>query len=226
MSSTLFRCALFVTALLGVSAARQAAGTVPEYLVGATERPLAEFLLLVANASIRAGLEVKEADNARVGVTSRPPTGEIKQVAREQLVIAFNARKPGYRAAWVGDVLLIRPALGRLEFLDSGSPIQTPTTTVGVGAALRTIFSPINPTPPNAVTPGAASGVESGKAMTKEFTLDGSNGRTVIDTLNQVTLQHPGAWWVATRLVEGKWQPTEFGFVYTDFVRSRIRMMP
>lgn len=226
MSFPLFRCVVFVAALLGVSAARQVPTAVPEYLVAATERPLHEFLLLVANASIRAGFEIKEADNARVGVSSRPPTGELKQVSREQLVTAFNARKPGYRAVWVGDVLLIRPALGRLEFLDSGSPIQTPTTIVGVSAALRTIFSPINPRPPNAVAAGVATGIEAGKAMTKEFTLDGSNGRTVIDTLNQVTLQHPGAWWVATRVVEGKSQPTEFGFVYTDFARSRIRMMP
>jgi hypothetical protein len=116
--------------------------------------------------------------------------------------------------------------IGRLEFLDSPSPIQTPTTIVGLTQALRTIFSPIKPRPPNSVTVGSAMGNEAGKALTERFTLDGSNGRTVIEALNQVTLQHPGAWWVTTRLIKDKWQPTELGFVYSDFARARIRMMP
>ena len=217
--------AVIVAALLGVSATRQVAGTVPEYLLAATERPLLDFLVLAANASIRAGLEVKEGDNARSGV-SAPLQAERTQIPRDQLVAAFNARRPAYHAAWVGDVLLIRPAIGQMEFLDSPSPIQTPTTTVGLTQALRTIFSPIKPRPPNSVAVGSALGNEAGKALNERFTLDGSNGRTVIDTLNQVTLQHPGAWWVTTRLIEDKWQPTEIGFVYSNFTRARIRMMP
>ena len=217
--------AVIVAALLGVSATRQVAGTVPEYLLAATERPLLDFLVLAANASIRAGLEVKEGDNAGSGV-SAPLQDQRTQIPRDQLVAAFNARRPAYHAAWVGDVLLIRPAIGRMEFLDSPSPIQTPTTTVGLTQALRTIFSPIKPRPPNSVAVGSALGNEAGKALTERFTLDGSNGRTVIDTLNQVTLQHQGAWWVTTRFIEAKWQPTEFGFVYSDFARTRIQMMP
>lgn len=217
--------AVIAAALWGVSATRQAADTVPEYLVAATERPLADFLVLVANASIRAGLEVKEADNAPRGAVV-PPKGERTQIPRDQLVDAFNARRPGYHAAWIGDVLLIRPVLGRMEFLDSPSPIQAPTTIVSLTQALRTIFSPIKPRPPNSVAVGSVMGNEAGKALTERFTLDGSNGRNVIDTLNQVTLQHPGAWWVTTRLIEDRWQPTELGFVYSDFARTRIRMMP
>jgi hypothetical protein len=217
--------AVIAAAFLGVSATKQAADTVPEYLVAATERPLSEFVLLVANASIRAGLEVKEADNAQRGAVVQPKSERI-QIPRDQLVDAFNARRPGYHAAWLGDVLLIRPVLGRMEFLDSPSPIQAPTTIVSLTQALRTIFSPIKPRPPNSVAVGSAMGNEAGKALTERFTLDGSNGRTVIDTLNQVTLQHPGAWWVTTRLIEDTWQPTELGFVYSDFARTRIRMMP
>jgi hypothetical protein len=225
IGARLIWCVIVVAALLGVSATRQAADTVPEYLVAATERPLPDFLVLLANASIRAGLELKEADNApRSAVV--PPKGERTQIPRDQLVAAFNARRPGYHAAWVGDVLLIRPVLGRMEFLDSPSPIQAPTTIVSLTQALRTIFSPINPTPPNSVAAGSLSGNEAWKAWTERFVLDGSNGRTVIDTLNQVTLQHQGAWWVTTRLITDRWQPTEFGFVYSDLARSRTRMMP
>lgn len=221
----LIRCVVVVAALVGVSATRQA-DTVPAYLVAATERPFGEFLLLVANASIRAGVEVKEADNPPVSRPPRPPTGEIKQIPREQLVTAFNTRRPGYHAAWVGEVLVIRPVSGRMDFLDSPSQIQAPITILSLTAALRTIFSPIRQRPPNGVAVGSLLGNEAAKAFTERFTLDGSNGRTVIDTLNQVTLQHPGAWWVTTRLTEDKWQPTEIGFVYTDFARTRIRMMP
>jgi len=226
MNSPLFRCVIFIAGLLSVSATRQAADTVPEYLVGATERPFAEFLLTVANASIRVGVEIKEADNAPPSRSSRPTTGQSKQIPREQLVTAFNARRPGYRAVWVGDVLMIRPVSGRMEFLDSPSPIQAPTTIVGLTQALRTIFSPLKPEMLAGVAAGSAIGNEAGKALTERFTLDGSNGRTVIDTLNQVTLQHQGAWWVTTRLIKDRWQPTEFGFVYSDFARSRVRMMP
>jgi hypothetical protein len=228
MKAGLIQCVIVVAALSGVSATRQAADTVPEYLVAATERPLADFLVLVANASIRAGLEVKEADNGPRSAVSGlvPPKGEITQIPREQLVTAFNARRPGYHAGWVGDVLLIRPVMGRMEFLDSPSPIQLPTTIVGLMKAIRTIFSPIKPESPNAVSVGSVMGNEAGKALFERFTLHGSNRRTVIDTLNQLTLQHPGAWWVTTRLIEDKWQPTEIGFVYSDFARSRVRMMP
>lgn len=223
--ASVIQCVIVVAALLGVSATRQGAATVPGYLVAATDRPFAEFLLLVANASIRAGLEVKEADNAPVSRAPRRPRGETTQIPREQLVTAFNARWPGYHAAWVGDVLLIRPVVGRMEFLDSSSPIQAPTTIISLSQTLRTIFSPLRP---GLLNPGAGSlsGNEAAKALTERFTLDGSNGRTVIDTLNQVTLQHQGAWWVTTRLIEDKWQPIEFGFVYSDFARSRTRMMP
>jgi hypothetical protein len=157
---------------------------------------------------------------------ARPPTGEITLIPREQLVNAFNARRPGYHAAWVGDVLVIRPVMGRMEFLDSPSQIDPPITIVGLTGALRTIFSPIKPRPQNEVVAGSVLGNQAGKALTERFTLDGSNGRTVIDTLNQVTLQHPGAWWVTTRLIDDKWQPTELGFVYSDLARSRIRMAP
>ena len=208
-----------------MSASRQGAATVPDYLIAATRRPFAEFLLLVANASIRAGLEVKEPDNLPVRRPPRPPTGEIMHVPREQLVTTLNARWPGYHASWVGDVLLIRPLMGRIEFLDSPSPIQAPTTIVGLSQTLRTIFSPIKPGLLNPST-GSLTGNEAAKAFTERFVLDGSNGRTVIDTLNQVTLQHQGAWWVTTRLTDGKWQPAEIGFVYSDLARTRIRPLP
>lgn len=222
----LIPCVIIVAGLWGVSATRQATETVPEYLVAATERPFAEFLLTVSNASIRVGAEIKEADNPPPSRSSRPPKGEITQIPREQLVTAFNARRPGYHAAWVGDVLVIRPVIGRMAFLESPSPIQAPTTIVSLTRALRTIFSPLKPELLIGVTGIFASGNEAGKALSERFTLDGSNGRTVIDTLNQITLQHPGAWWVTTRLIEDKWQPTEIGFVFSDFARTRIRMMP
>ena len=48
----MFRPIFFAATLLGVPATRQATDTVPEYLLAATERPLVDFLVLAANASM------------------------------------------------------------------------------------------------------------------------------------------------------------------------------
>ena len=89
--------------------------------------------------------------------------------------------------------------------------------------ALRTIFSPLDA---RLLQPAVVSGrgYEALNALTANITLDGSNRQTVIDTLNQVVSQNQGAWRVMTRFQEDEWRVTEFGFTYSDFVHSRIRM--
>jgi hypothetical protein len=56
MTQLLFCCAACIVATLGV-AVREQTDTVPFYLVAAAERPFAEFMMLVAHASVRAGIE-------------------------------------------------------------------------------------------------------------------------------------------------------------------------
>ena len=222
MKQLLFCGTACMVATLG-TAARQQTDTVPFYLVAAAQRPFAEFMFQVSNASVRAGIELKEIDNAAVSRAPARPRGETKQVPREELVAAIHARKPGYQAAWDGDVLLIRPVNGRLKFLDSPSTLTSPTTIVGVMQSLRTIMAPLDA---RLLRPaiGTGRGWEALKALSANITVDGSNGRTVIDTLNQVVLQNQGAWRVMTRFEDGEWRVSEFGFTYSDFVHSRIRM--
>jgi hypothetical protein len=223
MKQRLSVCLVCVSAFVGVSVAQQDADTVPSYLLTATERPFAEFMMLLANASIRSGLEVKEVDNLAVTRPPSRPKGGIKQVPRELLIEALKAQKPRYQASWVGDVLVIRPATGRVRFLDSASPIQMRTTVVGVMQALRTILSPLDE---RLLTPGVGTGkgFEALKALTANITLDGSNRRTVIDTLNQVVSQNQGAWRLVTRFEEDDWRVVELGFTYSDFVHMKLRM--
>jgi hypothetical protein len=222
MTQLLFCCAACIVATLGV-AVKEQTDTVPFYLVAAAERPFAEFMMLVAHASVRAGIELKEIDNAAVTGTPIRPKGETKQVPREELVAAIHARKPGYQATWDRDVLLIRPVNGRLKFLDTPSTLTSATAIVGVMQSLRTIMAPLDP---RLLRPavGTGRGWEALRALSANITLDGSNGRTVIDTLNQVVLQNPGAWHVMTRFEGGEWRVSEFGFSYSDFANSRIRM--
>jgi hypothetical protein len=222
MNRLLLCCAACLAATLG-SEAKQQGDTVPFYLVAAAERPFAQFMFQVSNASVRAGIELKESDNANDGRASAPPKGETKQVPRDDLVAAIHARKPGYQAMWDGDVLVIRPVIGRLKFLDSPSTLTSPTTIVGVMQSLRTIMAPLDA---RLLQPaiGSGRGWEALKALSASITVDGSNGRTVIDTLNQVVLQNQGAWRVMTRFEDGEWRVSEFGFTYSHFAHSRIRM--
>jgi hypothetical protein len=221
MKYLVFCCAVCIAATVG-AAAKQQTDTVPFYLVAAADRPFAEFIFQIAHASIRAGIELKEADDAAVVGPLTRPKGETKQVPIEELIAAIPARKPGYQATWDGNVLLIRPVSGRLKFLDSPSTL-TSTTIVGVMQALRTIMAPLDA---RLLQPavGSGRGWEALKALSANIVVDGSNGRTVIDTLNQVVRQYQGAWRVMSRFEDGEWRVSEFGFTFSDFANSRIRM--
>jgi hypothetical protein len=215
--------ACVTVALEGTAAAQRDA--VPSHLLAAVERPLMEFVAQLAHASIPTGVEVREIDHELPRPPFVRPTGQEEVVPRAQLVTAFNGRNPDYRAAWVGNVFMIRPVRGRVNFLDSRSSIVSETTVIGIDQTLRTILSPLNP---RLLAPvlGAGSGREALKGLTAQIVLNGANGRTVIDTLNQVVLQFPGAWHVRTRRQDGEWQISGFGFVYSDFISYMAPMPP
>src|SRR5687768_9472390 len=81
MKQLLFCGTACMVATLG-TAAKQQTDTVPFYLVAAAQRPFAEFMFQVANASVRAGIELKDIDNAAVSRAPARPRGETKQVPR------------------------------------------------------------------------------------------------------------------------------------------------
>lgn len=190
---------------------------VPSDLLSQVKRAPLEFAVFLANASVPTGIEIKEGDDA---YPRRPPIARKESQAIEQipvidLVMAFNAQQRDYSAAVIGDVFVIRPTSGRAAFLDSASRIVPRVAVVGVIEAERTILSPLSP---GLLTPmiGAGSGSEALKGLTTEFVLDGSDGRTVLDTLNQIVLRLPGAWQATTRERQGRSEIVKFGFIYSD----------
>ena len=215
----MFRWAVGILCIaVPVSAQRQP--MVPPYLLSAAERPPLEVTFLLANAGIPCGIEIRESDD----VVPRPPADArrdlLQQVPASMVVEAFNASHREYRAALVDGVFVIQPSAGRASFLDSPSVIVPRITIVGTMEALRRILSPLDT---RLLSPhiGGGIGPEAAKGLTARFVLDGSGPRRVIDTLNQLVLQMPGAWEVTTRQYGQEWKIAKFGFIYGDRSRSQ-----
>jgi hypothetical protein len=183
--------------VLGLAAgsvmARQTGGTVPAPLLIAASQSLVDFAFALSNASIPSGLEIRESDD---GPPLRPPVDiDPKQrVPLDDLVTSFNAHQHEYRAVVMrGGVMVIRPVKRRLAFLDEPSPVLQKITVTGLMAAARRVFAALDPRLTGPVLNSGGS-----KDDDIPVALDGSGGRTVMDTLNQIVTQAPGHVWVVT----------------------------
>jgi hypothetical protein len=87
-----------------------------------------------------------------------------------------------------------------LKVLTEPSAIRRPTQVSGVMKAVKqVIYSQLNPAELNSVT---VSGLGlSGRDV--DITIDGSGGRTVLDTLNQIALQGTGYAWMLWTETDG-----------------------
>jgi hypothetical protein len=184
-------------AVLGAAASSVMAGqtgpTVPASLLVAASQSLVDFAYALANASIPAGLEIKESDDG-------PPLAPAVNIDPKQriplndLVATFNADRHEYRAVVMsGDVIVIRPVKGMVPFLDGPSPISQEVTVTGLMAAARRVFAALDPG-----LNGPVLNSMGHKGDDISVALDGGGGRTVMDTLNQIVTQAPGRVWVVT----------------------------
>ena len=214
-------------AVIGFAATSVMAGqtgvTVPSALLAAASQSLVEFGFALADASIPAGLEMKELDD---GPPLRPAV-EIdpkQRVPLDGLVTTFNAQHRDYRAVVMrGGVMVIRPAKGRLSFLDEPSAISQKITVTGLMAAARQVF--------DALDPGLASRPILNSMERKgddiPVVLDGTGGRTVMDTLNQIVTQAPGRVWVVTTREEPDGvRVVSFGLMEAGRSRRTMGMRP
>lgn len=218
----MLKCVAFLGVLVGTVVTAQAPRTVPSYLLAEAQRPPLEFAFVLANASVPSGIEVKGSDDVypkRRQGDDRDDRDQAKQVPASDLVMAFNAQHRDYTATLMDNVFVIRPVDGRARFLDGPSTIAPPVTVVGIMLAERTIFAPLDP---RLLGPAVGSYPrEALKGLTARIVLDGTKGRTVIHTLNQIALQMPGAWQVTTQQRGREWEVTEFGFIYSGFSGTR-----
>ena len=94
---------------------------------------------------------------------------------------------------------MVRPIDLRVTFLDRPSSIREPATRVGVMQAIRFVLSPLDARLVGGIAVGSVIGQRASDGLSLSIALDGSQSRRVIDALNQVAVQVPGAWQVVTR---------------------------
>lgn len=173
---------------------------VPAYLLQAAQGPPIEFGMALLSASVPCGLEIKERDNrAHSGLVSKRATE--KQMPLAEVLRAFQASHAEYTAQVTMGVVVIRPRTDFLAFLDAPSRIAERTSVPDVTQAARTVFSQAYP----GLTGGIVVGAGPHSWPDSPVVLDGSGGRTVLDTLNQIATQAVGrGWLVTTRSENGR----------------------
>lgn len=202
-----------IITVVGMSAtllgrAQVAGVAVPAALIEAAQQSPVDFAVALAGASVPSGFEIKDADDGPPSEMAAVPVDPNRNVAMTDVIRAFEDRHPGYSARMIRGALVVRPVEGALAFLDEPSTIYPPVNVTGIMAAARRIFVPLD-----ARLAGAGLGV----GRPGDFvpvTIDGSGGRTVIDTLNQIVTQAPGRAWVVTTRKQGSdIRVIGFGFI-------------
>ena len=201
----------------------QVAGVaVPASLIEAAQQSPVDFAGALAAASMPSGFEIKEADDGPPSEKATPPVDPDRKVVMTDVIRAFEDRHPTYRARMIRGVLVVRPVEDALAFLDEPSTIYPPVTVTGIMAAARRVFVPLD-----ARLAGAGLGSGGRLGDFAPVALDGSGGRTVIDTLNRIVTQVPGrAWVVTTRKQASDIRVIGFGFIGGDGSRRRQPLLP
>lgn len=213
---------LFILAASVALATAQTDATIPAPLLSMAKRPPLEVALLLANTSVPSGIEIHESDDLYPTPApdfSLPPAARIPA---SDVVRAFNAAHSDYQARLMDGVFVIRPTNGRLEFLDMPSAIRSRAAIIGTTTAERRIFSHLDA---ELLQPVASSvgGWAAANGLTAHVILDGTR-RRVIDTMNQIVQQVPGAWQVTTRQDGDETRIVSFGYIYTNGSRVTHRI--
>jgi hypothetical protein len=210
-----------IITIVGVSAAFLGTAQITSVAVPATlieaaqqQSPL-DFAAALAGAAVPSGFEIKAADDGPPSSAAAVTADSQQKVALTDLIAVFEGRHSGYRARMIGGVLVVRPVEGTLPFLDEASSIYPPVKVTGIMDAARRVFLPLDPRLSGPVLNGIGRPGDN-----VPVALDGSGGRTVIDTLNQIVSQLPGRAWVVTTSQQGR-DIRVIGFGFIDGKGSR-----
>lgn len=190
----------------------QAGVAVPAALIEAAQQSPVDFAAALASASVPSGFEVKEADDGPPSQRATASADPDRRVAVTGVLRAFEEQHPSYRARMVRGVIVVRPVEGVLAFLDEPSTINPPVKLSDIMGAARRVFVPLDPRLSGPVVNGVGRPSDN-----VPVELDGSGGRTVIDTLNQIVTQVPSRAWVVTTRKQGSdIRVIGFGFIEGD----------
>jgi hypothetical protein len=187
--------------------------TAPSQLqLAAGSHPLV-FAMMLAHASVPAGVELRASDAKPRG---RPDFGFRTEpaITTAALADAFNVTHIDYRATLSDGVLVIRPTGPTAPFLDRPSGIGRVEVT-GVMEAARQLFAGLDP---RLAAPGGriSSGINLDPSQSGDdvrLVLDGT-GRTVIDVLNQIARQSGKVWFVEDSDDPKQPNVVRFGFLH------------
>ena len=185
----------------------QVQSTVPSSLLSSVGSSPIEFTVLLAEASVPSGLEIKEPGDSRSRPVPYADADSGRRIPATQLAARFNAVHSDYHALVMDGVFVIRPVGDNAAFLDERSAIDPPISITGRMQAARRIFGM------HGAILGSTFSLE---GEDKPIVLDGTGGRKVIDTLNEIVMQSPSAWQVTTRKQGNQWRVVAFGFIRKD----------
>lgn len=212
---------LLVLALMfpGVAMGQTNAG-VPASLLAVADRPPLEFASLLGTASVPAGLEIREADDVNPRKKAELSPDRTRTFPAGELVAAFNSKHADYRAVWMDGVFVIRPVDAAVKFLDERSTINQRVRVIGVFEAADRVFCPLEAGLCTGGRDFSLGATPEELGMYDPIALDGSGGRKVIDTLNQIVRQTPRGWYVVTWKLPDASHIVEFGFLGSDGART------
>jgi hypothetical protein len=187
---------------------------IPSSLLASAQLPPLQLAFLLVKASVPLGIELRQSDDIVARRTPAFNGEQNKTIPASDLVTAFNAQHGDYLAVLVNGVFVIRPREGTSRFLDSKSTIDRLSVT-GIRTAQRRIFSGLDPK-----LLGVVLNSMGREGDDTEVLLDGRDGRTVIDLLNDIVLQFPSGWQVTTHQVGNEWQVAAFGIIYPNGSRN------
>jgi len=159
------------------------------------------FVNVLTEAGIPAGLEIRESDVRRVGLQQRrsgnaPPKPVVPV---EQLIAVFNRDQREYAAALDNGVVVIRPQSGRSDYFQS-KPFSAPIAGVGLMRVSEKVFAPLDP---RLDQPGGRPGSFLGQPGVEvdygdqiRLAVDTANTLTVLNVLIEIAKQAPGHSWV------------------------------
>jgi hypothetical protein len=174
--------------------------TVPAALLAVADRPPIEVAMYLADAKVPAGLEIKTQDQRRLERQRQLDWSNGPRVPMDDLIRGFNGSHSDYRAVNDDGVVVIRPLVRSLPYLDMNSSIATVTVT-GVTRALQIVWAGLDPSaaPREGGVAGSTPWSAEEIGLRMNLTLLGQ-GRRVAEVLNQIARQAPGrAWLVVTR---------------------------
>ena len=199
-------------ALMAVQASTSPPRVAAALLKSAELDPI-EFTMVLLQAGVSAGLEVRSADQS----PRRKPDLQLASsptVNLTEVVSAFNSAHTDYRAKLDGHVVVIRPVDKPAPYLDQPSSAGRIDVT-GVMSAARKIFSPLDRTldAPGGII-GSRIGVDAAQAgENTRITIDGS-GRRNEQLLNEVVSRSPRAWIVVTTNSDETIRIIKVGFMH------------